>query len=204
MLLAGQLCAGIVVGLVWLAWAPPTVVYLIPGAGGGLVRIPDESENQIAGDGRYVLLSAAVGLVAGVLAWFVLRTRRGITVMLTVVAGGIASSLLAAAVGHLLAPGQDSGAPRTAIHPRLSLHSPVMLLIQSFLAALVYVVLVGLQNDPSLGRDRAADRSAPELGMSGPAGAGAGAEHGRAGRDGMQLPDERGLAPQDPPGGSQT
>lgn len=149
-LVGGQVTAGAVVGLLWLAWSPRTTVFLVSGYGAGLTPIPDESENQFAGDGRFLVLCLAVGFVAGALAWLLVRGRRGVVPMIAIAAGGVLSSLVAAGVGYLFSSGSNSGAPDTAIHPPLSLHSPTMLIAESFIAVLVYVVLAGLDPQPSL------------------------------------------------------
>ena len=63
---AGQIVAalgisGILLGVAWAAWSPPGPRALVTTGGLQLA----ESESYVAGDGRYLVLSVAVGLVAG-------------------------------------------------------------------------------------------------------------------------------------------
>jgi hypothetical protein len=148
-LVAGQLLAGVLIGLIWLWWSPRTIAYMVPlGRDGANVVIPDESESQIAGDGRFFLLCLIIGLAAGLSAWLLLPRRRGPVTLLLLALGGGASSLLAAGVGRLFSSGTPHPAAQTPYHPRLSLHSPVMLVIQSLFAVASYCVLAGLTSDP--------------------------------------------------------
>ena len=149
-LVAGQLLAGVLAGLIWRAWAPPTVSYLVEGGDGSpAFVVPQESESQIAGDGRFVLLSIALGMVFGLLAWR-LRTIRGPVVLAALAVTGVLSSLLARAAGEWF-----SGSPvrelNAAFTPELSLHALPALAIQAFFGVLVYTALVGLSADPDLG-----------------------------------------------------
>ncbi len=151
LLLTGQLAAGALIGLVWRAWAPATMSYLLSGAGGTTFVIPDETESQIAGDGRFVLLSVLAGLVFGALAWR-LRTHRGPLAIGVLAAGGVLSSLLARGVGELLSSGSAVRRVNAAFSPQLSLHAGPALWVQAFFAVLVYTALAGLSSDPELGR----------------------------------------------------
>jgi hypothetical protein len=146
--IAGQLLLGVAIGLIWLAWAPRTVSYLIPGNGNAVIVIPDESENQIAGDGRFLLLCAVAGLLAALLAWFGARAYRGPLMLSALGLGALLSSALASFLGGTFSPGSNTGALRTAIHPTLTLHATPLFLAQSFVAVLVYTLLVGLSSDP--------------------------------------------------------
>ncbi|MDQ1730535.1 MAG: hypothetical protein QOK10_694 [Pseudonocardiales bacterium] len=144
----GQLLLGLIAGLIWLAWAPKTVGYLIPGANNATLFIPDESENQIAGDGRYCLLTVIVGAAAALLAWYLLRHRRGPLTLTALALSSLLSSLLARWIGEVLSSGHNTGALRTAIQPTLTLHALPLLLVQSFVAVLVYTALAGFNSDP--------------------------------------------------------
>jgi hypothetical protein len=150
-LVAGQLAAGVLIGVIWRLWSPSSVSYLLPASGGGTFVIPDESEAQIAGDGRFVVLSIVAGLAFGVLAWW-LRSVRGLSVLGSLAVGGLLSSLLARAVGQLLSSGSPAARVNSAFTPSLSLHAAPALWIQAFFAVLGYTALVGLSADPDLGR----------------------------------------------------
>ena len=149
-LAAAQLLAGLLAGLVWRLTAPSTVSYLISGADGKPpFVVPDESESQIAGDGRFVLLSVLLGAVFGLAAWR-LRRLRGPVVLGALAVAGLLSSLLARAVGELLSTGSADRQLDAAFTPQLSLHSAPALGIQAFVAVLVYTARAGLSADPDL------------------------------------------------------
>jgi hypothetical protein len=149
-LFGGQVLLGLLVGFSWLAWSPRTVAFLVPDGSGRPIVIPDESEAQMAGDGRFLVLSVIAGLLIGVVAWRIRRIRGPWTLALLVL-GGLVSSLIARAVGTALAPGSNAGALHAAIHPPLTLHSTPILCVQGFVAVLVYTSMAGLSSDPTLG-----------------------------------------------------
>lgn len=149
-LIGAQLLVGLLIGVVWRLWAPSSVSYLVSNDAGRPVVIPDESEAQIAGDGRFVLLTVLAGLLFGLVAWTVRRYRGPVTAA-ALAAGGLLGSLLAMATGRLLARGAGSPALNTAFHPRLTLHASAALFVQAFIAVLTYTVLAGLARDPELG-----------------------------------------------------
>jgi hypothetical protein len=149
-LAAVQLLAGLLAGLVWRFTAPSTVSYLISGGDGKpAFVIPDEGESQIAGDGRFVLLSIALGMVFG-LAAYRLRAIRGPIVLGVLAAIGLLSSVLARAVGELLSTGSADRKLDAAFTPQLSLHAVPALAVQAFFAVLVYTARAGLSSDPDL------------------------------------------------------
>jgi hypothetical protein len=149
-LLAAQLAAGVAVGLIWLWWAPSAVSYLLSDGSGGSLVIPDESEAQVAGDGRFVALTMLAGVLFGLLAWTV-RRLRGPLVIAVLGVGSLLGSTLAMATGRWLSGGTASPAVNTAFHPKLTLHASSALWLQALAAVLVYTALVGLSGDPSLG-----------------------------------------------------
>ena len=149
-LVAAQLLAGVLAGVVWRLTAPSTVAYLISGADGQPpFVVPRESESQIAGDGRFVLLSVLLGTVFGLLAWQ-LRVVRGPTVLAALAVSGLLSSVLARAVGEVLSSGSAQRQLDAAFTPQLSLHAVPALGVQAFFAVLVYTARVGLSADPDL------------------------------------------------------
>jgi hypothetical protein len=162
-LVAAHLIGAIVIGLTWLAWAPKTVAFVVPGDGTSTIVIPDESENQVAGDARFLILSAVAAVLLAVLAWR-MRSIRGPLSLVVLAVGGLLSSGLAVVLGSTLASGQSSSAARATIHPPLGLHATSMFWAQAFLAVLVYMVLAGLSADPRLGRaDEPSSSSNPDL-----------------------------------------
>lgn len=150
LLVAAQLLCGALAGLAWWAWSPRTLSYLISGASGQPpFVVPDESESQVAGDGRFVLMSIGLGMVFGLVAWR-LRALRGPAVLATLAAAGLLSSLLARTVGELLPSGIPARQVDAAFHPQLTLHSPAALAVQAFFSVLVYTALAGLSADGDL------------------------------------------------------
>ncbi|MEO7262283.1 MAG: hypothetical protein ABI047_13670 [Jatrophihabitantaceae bacterium] len=153
LLMAGQALAGVLTGLLWHAWSPATVSYLVSGGDGKpAFVIPEESESQIAGDGRFVLISIGLGMVFGLVAWR-LRGLRGPVVLAALAVGGVLSSVLARVVGELLSSGSAARQVNAEFAPQLSLHALPALTIQAFFGVLVYTALVGLSADPDL-KDR--------------------------------------------------
>lgn len=172
-LVTGQLLAGVLAGLIWRAWAPPTISYFVEGGNGSpAFVVPQESESQIAGDGRFVLLSIALGMVFGLLAWR-LRSIRGPAVLAALAVGGVLSSVLARAAGELFS-GSAARELNAAFAPELSLHALPALGIQAFFGVLVYTALVGLSADADLNGDSASavegDRTSADHGDQASAG----------------------------------
>jgi hypothetical protein len=150
LLAAAQLLAGVLAGLVWRAWSPRTVSYLLSGGEGKpSFVVPDESESQVAGDGRFVLMMIGLGMLFGLVAWR-LRALRGPVVLAALAAAGLVSSVLARAVGELLPSGNPARQVDAPFHPQQSLHSLPALAVQAFFAVLVYTALAGLSADADL------------------------------------------------------
>lgn len=147
-LVAGQLAAGAVIGVVWLFISPRAQAYVLQGQNNAPVIIPAESESQVAADGRFFVLCVIAGLAAGIGAWYLIRQARGWQTLLVVAASGIASALLARWVGHTFASGTDSGPLQTVITPRLVLHGTAFLMTEAFTAVLAYTALAGFTSDP--------------------------------------------------------
>lgn len=147
------LVVGAVLGLVWAGWSPP-------GPRGALLDAgtqADETEAFAAADGRFALLTAVVGILAGVLAWY-LRAQRGSLVALALGAGGLGGSLLTDAVGRWVR-GQGpeyscgpSGRFRCSAHLPLEVQMLGLLFLEAALAVLVYSLFVAFAVDDDLGR----------------------------------------------------
>jgi hypothetical protein len=149
-LAAAQLLAGLLAGVVWQLISPSTVSYLISGEDGKpAFVVPEESESQIAGDGRFVLLSIALGVLFGLAAWR-LHAKRGPIVLGVLAVAGLLSSVLARVVGELLSTGSADRQLDAAFTPQLSLHALPALAVQAFFAVLVYTARAGLSADPDL------------------------------------------------------
>jgi hypothetical protein len=148
-LVAALAAVGAVLGVLWQWWSPPGPLgYVVaPHA-----IQPDETEAFIAGDGRFAVMCAAAGLLAGVAAWRHERTR-GPVIASALAVGGLAGSLLTDLVGHLLGGGSSDGRPK-AIVPELPLmvHMRGLLLVEAAVAVLVYGLCVSFAAADDLGR----------------------------------------------------
>ena len=158
-LVLAQQLIGVALGLVWVFWSPSSVSYLLDAGNGTGVVVPAQSEAQVAGDGRYAVLTILAGLAFGLLAWR-LRSSRGLAVLGVLTVSSLLGSLLALATGQLFSRGEHTTTLNTAFHPALVLHGTAEVFLQALFAALVYTVFVGLSGDRQLGRDD--DRPAEE------------------------------------------
>jgi hypothetical protein len=143
---------GAALGLVWQAWSPPGPVAAVQS--GGIQA--GESESWAAADGRFALIAAVVGLLAGVLAWAV-RANRGPLIVLGLTAGGFVGSALTDIAGHLVrgdgntySCGSQTG--KCIDHLPLTVHLHALLLVESMLAVLAYGLLVAFAARDDLGR----------------------------------------------------
>jgi hypothetical protein len=157
---------GAALGVLWQWWSPPGPLgYVIaPHA----VQ-PDETEAFIAGDGRFAVICAAAGLLAGVAAWLHKPTRGPVTAVALAV-GGVVGAVLTDLVGHALAGGAGDGKTRTILRELpLSVHMRGLLVLEGAVAVLVYALFVSFAAADDLGRpdepgrtdDRADDPTTP-------------------------------------------
>jgi hypothetical protein len=139
---------GALLGLWWQHISPRTkgFVYL-PHA-----VIPDEKEAFVASDGRYLLMTGAVGIVVAVAAWL-WRSTRGPAVGLALVVGGLLGALLTDFVGRLTGGGHDDGTVNAVITLPIRVHARGLLLIEPALAALVYSACALFAKRDDLGVD---------------------------------------------------
>jgi Protein of unknown function (DUF2567) len=150
---------GALLGLVWSAWSPPGSPAIV--IGGGTFEVLGESENQIAADGRFLVIVTVVGLLAGLFAWFGRPRNRGPLVLLGLVVGGLCGAALTDLVGHLSGGGSFSGRKlgltdgskqEVTLRLPLSLHMPGMLFVEAALAALLYGLFTAFAVHDDLGR----------------------------------------------------
>ncbi|GAB2462145.1 hypothetical protein [Jatrophihabitans fulvus] len=140
---------GVLLGVAWQWWAPerPRGLIVRPGA----IQV-EESESWIGGDGRYLVLVGAAGLLSAVVAWS-WRSTRGLPMLLALALGGTAGAGLTWLVGRVLGGGTDEGRPNTIIDQLpLTVHIPGLMFLQAGLAVLVYAVLVSFTAHDDLGR----------------------------------------------------
>lgn len=101
-LMAGSVLLGAPAGLLWSVVAPR--VHIIVSAQGLDAGDLESDKAFIGADGTYFLLMLGMGLLCGLVAWWVFRRSGPVTVLALVVGGGVAA-LVAASVG--LMPGAD-------------------------------------------------------------------------------------------------
>lgn len=145
---------GALLGFLWQAWSPPGPFGIIYRNG----TQPDETEAWAAADGRFGLIVAVVGLVAGLIVWWLRRTR-GPYVVLALGVGGIGGAALTEWIGHLVRGAAHtvpcyppSGRADCTEHLPLTLHMAGLLYVEPALAILVYGMLVAFAHHDDLGR----------------------------------------------------
>ena len=131
----GLAVVGVALGPIWAAISPRGHGFVF--MPGGVV--PDENEALVASDARFVILTCAVGLVAGLAMWF-WRSVRGPTVALGLAVGGLLGALLTNAVGHAVGGGHDSGPLNSTIKLPVEVRGHGLVLAEAALALLVYAV----------------------------------------------------------------
>jgi hypothetical protein len=151
LLALGLAVLGALLGLVWAAWSGPQQrAYVV--APGKLYPF-DEVETSVGADGRYLTIVAAVGLLTGLLTWYLRPRERGPVLVLGMCAGGLGGAALTWWIGYLSGGGSYRGKPNTIIkHLPLSLHMHGLLLVEPALIALVYGLLVSFTAHDDLGR----------------------------------------------------
>jgi hypothetical protein len=177
---------GAALGPVWAWWSGPQQrAYVL--APGELYPF-DETEKMAAADGRYLVLVAAVGLLAPVILWWWRAANRGALLLLALILGGLAGATLTAWVGYLTGGGTYSGKPGTTIaHLPLSLHMRGLLFIEPALATMVYGLLTAFAARDDLDR---ADPVRDRLSV----GARGEPQHGWRDRDGASALEQRDLS----------
>lgn len=142
------------------AIAAPLWVWLSPRASGTVVAAgvvianQPESEAAIAADGRFVFITLAIGVIAGVLAWLP-RGSRGWFMPVALAAGGLAGAVVTKVVGELL-----TSPPSAAVldHVHAAVLAPVRLrataavVVEAFAAVVIYLIIVGFAEHDDLRR----------------------------------------------------
>jgi hypothetical protein len=163
--LAGVLLlSGLPAGLLWW-WLAPRADFRITADGPVAIGRPS-NEISVADDSVLVLILAALGLLAGGLAWF-LRRRRGVATVTALAVGALAAAVVAWQLGELLGPLptpaelEDVGGVVTT---PLSLAGVPALAVAPFAAVLAYLVAVVMARTDDLGRAPGAEAVAPAEG----------------------------------------
>ena len=141
-------------GLLWAAWSPPGPAALVFRSG---AYEPDETEAFVAGDGRFLVIVAVIGILAALVVWF-RRPLRGVAAVLGLAVGGLVGSLAMWLVGHLTGGGNGTGravsgsAQRYTPRLPLTVHAHGLLFVQPAVSVLVLGLFVAFAVRDDLGR----------------------------------------------------
>ena len=150
--LLGLALAGALLGLLWEQLAP-RLAFRVDQPGRALPVVP-EAEEYVAADGRFVLLTLAAGIVAGLACWLVRRSR-GPLVLLALAAGGLLGAVLTWRVGVALGTGYspaDLQQVGNVVYQPLTLRARAGLVVEPLAAVLAYLFAVGFSARNDLGR----------------------------------------------------
>jgi hypothetical protein len=142
---------GIAAGGLWIAAAPRLPFQVVKG--GQAIRLQAESEVFVADDGWYFLITLAIGLVAGVLAWLP-RSGRGWLMPVALAVGGVAGALVTWAFGEWLTPPLTAGALQqvgATVLFQVRLKAQAAVVAEAFAAVVAYLVLAGFASRDDLG-----------------------------------------------------
>lgn len=137
---------GVPVGLLWTTVAPRTT-YVI--AGGKALLGDPESQTLIAADGWFAVLTAAAGLLCGIVAYVLAGRLRELGLLGALGVGGVAAGLIAWWVGsmigrssfqHQLHTARDGTTARSA----LGLHAAGVVIAWPLIAVVVFGFLAAL------------------------------------------------------------
>jgi Protein of unknown function (DUF2567) len=159
---------GILAGILWLVISPHAEGIVVSKT----EVIPFEQENWVAADGRFALITAVIGLIAGSLAWF-WRSRRGPVLAVGLAVGAGVGALLTALVGYGLSPGHSTGAVNTDIRLKVLVHAHGLIALEVVLALAAYLVGALFSGPDDLGRPdptRSTDEFSTPVGATGGSG----------------------------------
>jgi hypothetical protein len=149
----GLLLAGVPAGLLWW-WLAPRADFRIAADGPAAVGQPSQ-ELSVADDSVLVLILVGLGLLAGGLAWALLRRRRGVALLIALAVGTAAAAVVAWQLGELLGPAptqaQLADVGRVVTTP-LRLAAVPALAVGPFSAVLAYLVGALVAREDDLGR----------------------------------------------------
>ncbi|WP_222193575.1 hypothetical protein [Modestobacter italicus] len=146
--------SGLVAGGLWL-WLAPRADYRVTDADVVPVDGPVSAEIFMADDGVFVLVLAALGLLAGLAGWFLLRRHRGALTLAALATGSLAAGVVAWQLGEWLGAGPteaDLTEVGATVTTGLSLGAAAALAVGPFFAVLAYVVAAVLDSRDDLGR----------------------------------------------------
>lgn len=152
-LLLGLVVVGAALAPLWVQLAP-RLAFRVDQPGRALPVVP-EAEEYIAGDGRFVLLTLAAGVLAGLVCWFA-RSSRGPLLLVVLAAGGLLGAVVTWRLGLRLGTGyrpEDLQVVGTTVHQPLTLRARAGLVVEPVAAVVVYLLAAGFSSRNDLGRD---------------------------------------------------
>lgn len=143
-----------VVGTLWSIMAPGQQFKVF--SNGSYISLPTADYHPFEGLALFVLATAAIGLVSAVAIWRV-REVRGVTTLVLLVIVSAVGSFVAAVIARLFGPSISpsdfaSTLGNTVATVRPQLTTPLVLVAEPLVAALVYTFLVAWDGRPDLGR----------------------------------------------------
>lgn len=152
---------GVAQGWLWSVVAPPELVIVL--SDHSVVALPDEGQHRFDAMAMFLLIGLAVGLVAGIVAWW-WRSRRGPLMVVGLAAGATLGAVVAMVIGGVLAAGGyppvdlAAAAPGSVVHRGPAVESWWVVVAEPLLAALTYAVFSAWHGDDDLGRSGARPR----------------------------------------------
>ncbi|MFL6129805.1 MAG: hypothetical protein ACJ73E_12155 [Mycobacteriales bacterium] len=151
--LVGLAALGAALAVLWVRLAP-RLEFRVVEPGRAMPVVP-EAEEYVAADGRFVLLTLAAGVVAG-LAFWLLRGSRGPVVLAAVAFGGLLGAVVTWRLGVWLEPGyhpEDLQVVGRTVTQPLELRARAGLVVEPIAAVLVYLLGAGFTVHNDLGVD---------------------------------------------------
>jgi hypothetical protein len=160
---------GFPLGWLWSAVAPKVDVVMT--SQGVWYGTSTGYEEAAAGDGWFVFITAAAGVLSAIAVWIVARRHRGPVMLFALTVGSVASAVIAAWFGHRIglaeyerlahgaAVGQHFSRPANLGTKRVGLYLgtlPVVqgaVLLQAAGGVMLYTLLAGFHRSPTLGDD---------------------------------------------------
>jgi hypothetical protein len=152
-LIAALAAVGAALAPLWVHLAP-RLAFRVDQPGRALPVVP-EAEEYVAADGRFVLITLAVGVVAGFACWRV-RRARGPLVLLALAAGGLLGAVVTWRLGLRIGTGyrpDDLQVVGTVVRQPLALRARSALVVEPVAAVICYLLAVGFSARNDLGRD---------------------------------------------------
>ena len=103
--IASLVVIGAVAGFAWAAWSATATRGLIYTR---TTIIPDQTEGFVSSDGRFTVITLAIGLLAGLIVWR-RRGERGPGAVAGLAVGAVLGAALTDLVGHLVGGGTRDG-----------------------------------------------------------------------------------------------